>query len=584
MIPRLAATGKRDDPHASDAMIVQELLAIQERCGFLPAEELRALSKRIQKPLHSLHEVASFYPHFKLKAPPRVEVEVCQDMACHLRGSPRLKRQLCALANEIDPKQVHVKGVSCLGRCDSAPSAVSINGNVYWGLPDDEICQRVKAAAKEPMAHQEGERDSLGWKIDPYKGVPRYDVVRSFIQSRDGNAILKQIEAANLRGMGGAGFPTFRKWTAVRNEKSDIKFVVCNADECEPGTFKDRELLRRTPHLVIEGMVLAGLITGATKGTLYIRHEYHDELNAFNEALAKARADKICGDNILGSGLSFPLDVFISPGGYIQGEESALLEAMEDRRGEPRNKPPYPTTNGLLNKPTVINNVETLAWVPSIVINGGDWYRNQGTNKAPGMRFVSISGDVNKPGVYEVPFGQTVRELVMDTAGGMRDGQKLKAIAPSGPSGGFLPAILPAAALPPKFVQERFPAGAQGFDILDLTLDLQTLKDMGSMLGAAFVVYGDRANMVEQALNCVEFYRNESCGKCVPCRLGSQKLTDIIGEILAGQGNRSQLPLVSDLAQTMSISSICGLGMVAANPMTTVMKFFPHELEKYLGK
>ena len=307
------------------------------------------------------------------------------------------------------------------------------------------------------------------------------------------------------------------------------------------------------------------------------------KLEAFKEAIAQAKAGGFCGDNILGSGKSFPIDVFVSPGGYIQGEESALLEAMEDRRGEPRNKPPFPVTHGLFNKPTVINNVETLAWVPAIMLKGGEWYRDGGINGAPGMRFVSISGDVNKPGVYEVPFGQTVRELVIHTAGGMYDGQKLKAIAPSGPSGGFLPAFLPAASLPPKFVQTRLPAGAAGLDTLDLTLDLQTLGDIGSMLGAAFVVYGDRANMVEQALNCVEFYRNESCGKCVPCRLGSQKMTDILADILAGRGNRAQLPLVNDLAMTMTITSICGLGQVAANPMTTVMKYFQQDLEKYLG-
>ncbi len=564
-------------------MIVQELIAIQERCGYLPEDELRALARRISKPLHSLHEVASFYPHFKLHPPKKVEVHVCQDMTCNLRGSQHLKRQLSALADEINPEQIEIKGVSCLGQCDYAPSAVAINDLVYRGLTHDAVCAKVRAAhASELKPQAPADHGSLGWKIDPYNGSPRYDVVKEFVKSRNGDAILKEIETANLRGMGGAGFPTFRKWSAVRAEKGPVKYVVCNADECEPGTFKDRELLRRTPHLVIEGMVLAGLITGATKGTLYIRHEYHDELHAFNHALDQARAEKICGENILGSGLSFPVDVFISPGGYIQGEESALLEAMEDRRGEPRNKPPYPTVQGLFGKPTVINNVETLAWVPSIVKNGGAWYRDGGVNGAPGMRFVSISGDVNKPGVYEVPFGQTVRQLIFETAGGMRDDQKLKAIAPSGPSGGFLPASLPAAALPPKFVKDRFPPNAQAMDILDLTLDLQTLKEMGSMLGAAFVVYGVKCNIVEEALNCVEFYRNESCGKCVPCRLGSQKLTDILKEVLAGRGSRAQLPMVDELAMTMSISSICGLGMVASNPMTTLMKFFAQDLDKYL--
>jgi NADH:ubiquinone oxidoreductase subunit F (NADH-binding)/NADH:ubiquinone oxidoreductase subunit E len=565
-------------------MIVQELLGIQERCSYLPPEEMHALARRLQVPLHRVHEVASFYPHFKLQPPKRVEVRVCRDMACHLRGSPRLRRSLEALANEFDAGEVCVDGVSCLGQCDAAPLAVAINDHVFWGLPEEEICNRVRAAAaNEPLPHQHGDRAPRGWKIDPYEQDPRYEVIRRFVKDRDGDAVLKAIETANLRGMGGAGFQTFRKWSAVRAAAGDVKHVVCNADESEPGTFKDRELLRRTPHLVIEGMVLAGLVTGAGKGTLYIRHEYHDELEVFREAVARAQEANLCGANILGSELSFPVEIFVSPGGYIQGEESALLEAMEDRRGEPRNKPPFPVTQGLFNQPTVINNVETLAWVPAIVLKGGAWYRLQGVNGAGGMRFVSISGDVKQPGVYEVPFGQTVRDLIWQTAGGMRDGHKLKAIAPSGPSGGFLPALLPATSLP-KSMQEKLPAGAAGLDILDLTLDLKTLGDIGSMLGAAFVVYGDRADMVEQALNCVEFYRNESCGKCVPCRLGSQKLTDMLKDILAHQGSRAQLPLVDDLALTMSISSICGLGQVAANPMTTVMKYFAKDLEKYLGK
>lgn len=566
-------------------MIVQELVAIQERHGYLPPEELRALSRRRSVPLHRIHEVASFYPHFKLRPAPAVEVRVCRDMSCHLRGSVRLRRGLEALAGEIGSGQVVVEGVSCLGRCDFAPSAVMIDEHVYWGLPEEQIQQHVRqAAARERLPHQHGDRSPPGWKIDVYEGKPRYDAIRRFISNRDGDALLKAMETANLRGMGGAGFPTARKWSAVRAAAGDVKYVVCNADESEPGTFKDRELLRRTPYLVIEGMVLAGLITGAASGTLYIRHEYHDELDAFRAALRQAQADGVCGPNILGSGLSFPLDVFVSPGGYIQGEESALLEAMEDRRGEPRNKPPFPVTSGLFGKPTVINNVETLAWVPGIILKGGEWYRDQGVNGAAGMRFVSISGDVQRPGVYEVPFGQTVRDLIGHTAGGMEGGQKLKAIATSGPSGGFLPAMLPRDLLPAKFAAEKVPAGADGLDILDLTLDLKTLGDIGSMLGAAFVVYGDRADMVEQALNCVEFYRNESCGKCVPCRLGSQKLTEILRGILAhpGETGRQQLACVGDLAQTMTITSICGLGQVASNPMATVMKYFPRDLEKYL--
>ena len=235
----------------------------------------------------------------------------------------------------------------------------------------------------------------------------------------------------------------------------------------------------------------------------------------------------------------------------------------------------------------MINNVETLSWVPAIVMRGGDWYRGAGVNGETGLRFVSISGDVNRPGVYEVPFGQTVRELVFDTAGGMSGGQKLKAIALSGPSGGFLPAQIKVENLPRPFVERlvkenRLAANAKTYDILDLPLGLNTVSAMGGMLGAACVVVGDRANIVELALNCVEFYRNESCGKCVPCRMGSQKLVDIIQSMLAGQFSRSGLRLVSELAETMGTTSICGLGQVAANPITSVIKHFREDLDKYL--
>jgi NADH:ubiquinone oxidoreductase subunit F (NADH-binding)/NADH:ubiquinone oxidoreductase subunit E len=564
-------------------MIVQALHEIQHRCGYLPEVELRALAQRLKVPLHRLHEVASFYPHYRLQPPPAVEVRVCRDMACHLRQADRLRGNLQALAHEIGDSQVVVRGVSCLGQCDRAP-AVSIDEHIYRGKTEAELRGLIQlAVARKPLPRQQADRSPPGWKIDPYDGQPRYDAVRRFVDGRDADGILNALKVADLRGMGGAGFRTHLKWSMVRKEPDAVKYVVCNADESEPGTFKDRELLRRTPHLVLEGMVLAGLVTGASRGYIYIRHEFEEEIEVIEEVLAQARASGVCGDNILSSGLSFPIEVFISPGGYIQGEESALLEAMEDRRGEPRNKPPFPVSSGLFSKPTVINNVETLAWVPAIVLRGGEWYRDQGVNGATGLRFVSISGDVHAPGVYEVPFGQTVRDLIVGTAGGLRGGQTLKAIATSGPSGGFLPAQIPRELLPDKFAKDRLPPGARAFDILDLPLDLNTVGNLGGMLGAAFVVYGDKADIVDSALNCLAFYRNESCGKCVPCRMGSQKLVEMIGNLLAGRFPRHQLGLIQELADTMAGTSICGLGQVAANPITSVIKFFHDDLEKYLA-
>ncbi len=562
-------------------MIIQELKLIQDRCGYLPEAELRALAGRTRTPLHRLHEVASFYPHYRLRPPPAVEVKVCRDIACHLRGAAGLRGALASVATECAGKVV-VDGVSCLGQCDGAP-AVSINHHVYRGLAEPELAALVRAAADgKPLTPQHADRAPIGWRIDPYQGQPRYEAVRRFLQEVEppltADDVLAELKTADLRGMGGAGFRTYQKWSLVRQATSDVKYVICNADESEPGTFKDRELLRRTPHLVLEGMILAGLVTGATRGYVYVRHEYEDEIAAVEEAIRAAEREGVCGANILGSGRSFVIELFVSPGGYIQGEESALLEAMEDRRGEPRNKPPYPVTHGLFGKPTVINNVETLAWVPAILRHGGAWYRDAGANGATGLRFVSVSGDVSRPGVYEVPLGQTVRELIFETAGGLRDGQQLRAIATSGPSSGFLPAHIRRDQLPPAFAERmtkegRLAPDASAFDILNVPLDFGTLAALGGMLGAAFLVVGDQADLLELALNCTEFFRNESCGKCVPCRLGSQKLTEIIAALR--QGRPSGLGEIDEIAEAMSLTSICGLGMVAANPITTVLKYCP---------
>jgi NADH:ubiquinone oxidoreductase subunit F (NADH-binding)/NADH:ubiquinone oxidoreductase subunit E len=566
------------------AMIVQELRRIQERCGWLPKEEMLALAGRLNVPLHRVHEVASFYPLYRLETPPTVDVKVCRDMACHMNGAPRMTQALEAFASDLDANLVKVCGVSCLGQCDK-PVAVLVNDHhVYRGSTEEELrTVMTKAFRRESLPHQHVDDGPLGWTIDVYQGKPNYDAIRQFVTGgKDAAGLLKKLEVSSLRGMGGAGFPTWKKWTAVRGAPGSEKYVVCNADESEPGTFKDRELLRRTPWLTIEGCVLAGLVSGAKRGWIYLRHEYLDELLVLEKALKAAYEMGAIGDNIFGSGASFELEVFVSPGGYVQGEESALLEAMEDRRGEPRNKPPFPVFNGLYNKPTVINNVETLGWVPGIALKGGDWYRTLGVNGESGMRFCSVSGDVAKPGVYEVPFGLKVKDLLYmpKYCGGLKPGRKFKAFAPSGPSGGFLPGLIKPANLPPKFVQTL--KGEPGLAFLDSPLGLNFFGEIGAMLGAAHVVYDDTRDLVENALNCVEFYRNESCGKCVPCRTGAQKLVELIGQILAKSLPRTTLPLIGELSEAMSITSICGLGQVASNPIASVMKHFPEEIDRYL--
>jgi NADH:ubiquinone oxidoreductase subunit F (NADH-binding)/NADH:ubiquinone oxidoreductase subunit E len=571
-------------------MIVQELLKIQERLGWLPREAMVDLSRELTQrtgklvPLHRIHEVASFYPMYRLQPPPKVTVKVCRDMACHLKGCDELRARLEAYANELG--DVEVTGVSCLGQCDR-PVALSINDHhIYRHVKEKDLRECIRRAhAGRDLPHQHADNKPLGWAIDCYDGKPRFEALRHFVAKRDADGLLKKLEIAQLRGMGGAGFPTHLKWKAVRGAPGNEKYVVCNADESEPGTFKDRELMRRTPWLLIEGITLAALVVGAQRGWIYIRHEYPEELEVLEKAIEGARSAGLLGDNILGSGLAFHLEMFVSPGGYIQGEESALLEAMEDHRGEPRNKPPFPVYNGLYNKPTVINNVETLSWVPVIALRGGEWYRDAGINAEPGLRFVSVSGDVVRPGVFEVPMGLKVKDLLLDNkyCSGLRPGRKLAALATSGPSGGFLPPKLARAKLPPAFAAEFLEAGVDEFDLLELPLGLNTVGGkMKHMLGAAHVVYDDSRDLVAEALNCLSFFRNESCGKCVPCRTGSQKLVDMTGAILRSKLPRKALPLIGELSEAMTLASICGLGQVASKPITTLLEYFPEQVTKNL--
>jgi NADH:ubiquinone oxidoreductase subunit F (NADH-binding) len=446
---------------------------------------------------------------------------------------------------------------------------------------------------------------------DAIQGLVDADKARS-----DGDnwvkAVLAELDKAhgNLRGMGGAGIPATQKWQDVRNAVALARhrgadrraFVVVNGDESEPGTFKDRELLLHCPHLIVEAVIIAGLVTDATQGFIYIRHEFAEQIAACRAEIERAEHLGVCGMNARVLGKSFPVSVFVSPGGYICGEQSALIEAMSDHRGEPRNLPPGLETNGLDDRPTLLSNVETYAWVPYILLHGGQKYAELGLNHRKGRRFFSVSGDVNRPGVYEVPMGMTLRELIcgQQYCQGVLGGRKLKALAPSGPSGGFLPARIPAPAIAPNDKRTRdewealaarrgFPPTAKEIDVLDLELELDLFRAISPThaLGAGLVVYHDGRDMAEQAVNALEFFRNESCGKCVPCRVGSQKMANLGGNLLAGridakEWNESLLPLVKELCEVIGLSSICGLGRSVPMPIGTLIDFFADDLHRYL--
>ena len=545
-------------------MVFEDLREIQRQFGYIPAEQLRTLARKIDVPLSRLHSVASFYPHFRLTPPPRVDVRVCQDMSCHLRQACGLRASLDDAFPQANSPDVRVSGVSCLGRCDEGP-AVSINDRIYGAMTEERVMVMIgDALSGKPLPHPPHPKRDAKCASDPYQNEigARYAVVRSVVASGDWNSAFATLKASGLRGLGGAGFPTESKWQLVRQAPGTEKYIVCNADESEPGTFKDRFILTHLPHMVIEGMILAGVLTGARTGILYIRHEYEEQEKILQEEIRKCREQGLLGTNILGSEFTFELNTFVSPGGYICGEESALLEAIEGKRAEPRNKPPFPVQQGLWNKPTVINNVETFSNVPLILLRGVDWYKAQGTGGCAGLKFIGVSGDVVRPGVYEVPMGAPVSELIFQYAGGLSNGKKLKGFAPSGPSSGYLPASM-----------------------ADVRLDFKSLADAGSMLGSgALVVCAEGTCMLDMALNATRFFRNESCGKCVPCRVGSQKMVDLLTGWTMGEGSSNDMSLIEELSDALRLTSICGLGQVVPAPISSVLKHFREEVDAHLSR
>jgi NADH:ubiquinone oxidoreductase subunit F (NADH-binding)/NADH:ubiquinone oxidoreductase subunit E len=547
-------------------VIFDDLRAIQLRYGFLPKAELEGLSQRAQTPLYQIHSVASFYPHFHLAPPAKAEIRVCADMSCHLNGACELRADLERRFAGTPAEDVQILDVSCLGRCDYAP-AVSINDAIFTDVTAEHAEYIARSAIRgEEVEEAHPGQARVACKADPYGDGEKYGVARKLVQSRDWDEVLATLKAAELRGMGGAGFPTSMKWDLVRKQPDPVKYVVCNADESEPGTIKDRFIMSNLPHLVVEGMLISGLVTGAKRGILYIRHEYHLQEEILGEEIRQCYCAGLLGRKILGSDLDFDLEIFVSPGGYICGEESALIEAIEGHRAEPRNKPPFPGQIGLWQKPTVINNVETFINVPQILVRGVDWFVAQGANGSRGLKFVGVSGHVARPGIFEVPMGTPMRDVIFGRAGGVRAGRQLKAFAPSGPSSGYLPASM-----------------------IDVRLDFKALADAGSMLGSgAIVVCDDTTCMLDMALNAVRFYRNESCGKCVPCRMGSQKMTDLLVRWTQGAvpepQYRTDLALLDDLSQAMSQTSICGLGQIAPAPILSVLKHFRTEVDAHVLK
>ncbi|MGC9529568.1 MAG: NADH-quinone oxidoreductase subunit NuoF [Candidatus Bipolaricaulaceae bacterium] len=396
--------------------------------------------------------------------------------------------------------------------------------------------------------------------IDEYIAAGGYEALGRAVTEMTPEAVLQEVQASRLRGRGGAGFPTGIKWSAVHQARGEEKYVVCNADEGEPGTFKDRLILEGDPHNLIEGMALAGYATGAQRGFVYIRGEYQLSIGRMERAIRQAREYGLLGEGILGSQFSFELEVRAGAGAYVCGEETALIESLEGKRGWPRIRPPYPVSHGLWGCPTAVNNVETLANVPQIVLRGASWYRNLGTASCPGTKVYTILGHVRYPGLVEVEMGTPLRALVYELGGGLPPGRRLKGVLVGGAAGAFLPP-----------------------ESLDVRLDFDSLRELAAALGSGAVLAMDESTcIVDMLASVLRFFRHESCGQCVPCRAGTEELVRLIGRVQAGGGSQRTLELMLEAAQAMQLASLCPLGQSVVMPVQTAISGFAEEFARHL--
>jgi formate dehydrogenase len=538
---RVLAPGERQElgrlvgegPRQRD-LLIEYLHTIQDAMGYLPAGLLHALAEALRIPMAEVYEVATFYAHFDVVAdgeapPPPVTVRVCDSLSCALAGAEEL---LTGLARDVDGR-VRVVRAPCMGRCDKAPVCEAGHRHIDDATPR-KVAQVLASGDLKPLvpAYQD---------LAAYRAAGGYKVLDEILGGqRSVESVIAILSDAGLRGLGGAGFPAGRKWSLVRQAPGP-RLMAVNADEGEPGTFKDRHYLERLPHHVLEGTLIAAWAVEATAVYLYLRDEYPAAREILRREMAAIEA----------AGLSRHTRLHLrrGAGAYICGEESAMIESIEGKRGLPRHRPPYVAQVGLFGRPTLVNNIETLFWVPPILTHGAAWFAEQGKHGAKGLRSYSVSGRVQRPGVVLAPAGSTARELIA-LSGGMLEGHHLKGFLPGGASGGILPAYL-----------------------ADVPLEFGALEKYGAFVGShAVVILSDRDNMRDVALNLMRFFEDESCGQCTPCRNGTEKAVALMR---ARAWDRS---LLDDLAIVMRDASICGLGQAAPNPITSVLRYFPEDL------
>ena len=514
---------------------------------------------------------------------------VCQGTGCTSSKSPQILENFKKIIEEKGIQNVRVIKTGCFGLCAKGPIVIIRPEDTFYAMVKPEDCEEMiqshiiegkvvdRLLCKDIDGTKVTKLDDLTFykkqkrialkncgvinpeDIDEYIAFDGYRALARVLIEMTPDEVIETVDKSGLRGRGGAGFPTGKKWRATKEAKGEKKYVVCNADEGDPGAFMDRSILEGDPHAVLEAMEIAGFAVGAEKGYIYVRAEYPIAVHRLQIAIDQAREYGILGNNIFGTNFNFDIEIRLGAGAFVCGEETALLESIEGRRGQPRVKPPYPAQSGLWGCPTLINNVETYANIAQIILKGADWYASIGTATSKGTKVFALGGNVNNVGLVEVPMGTTLREIVFDIGGGIPNGREFKAAQTGGPSGGCIPK-----------------------EHLDTPIDYESLKEIGSMMGSGgLIVMDDTKCMVCLAKFYLEFTVSESCGKCTPCRIGTKRMLEILEKLCSGEGNEYDIYRLEKLAANIKKSSICGLGQSAPNPVISTMKYFREEFRQH---
>ena len=510
---------------------------------------------------------------------------VCRGTGCTSSKSPEIMEQFRKILKEKNIENVRVIMTGCFGLCSKGPIVIIRPEETFYAHVKPEDCEEIiqshicegkkveRLLCKDINGTIVSKLDDLNFykkqkrialkncglidpeNIDEYIAFDGYKALEEVLTKMTSEEVIDAITKSGLRGRGGAGFPTGKKWSFAKQEENEQKYIVCNADEGDPGAFMDRSILEGDPHCVLEAMAIAGYAIGANQGYIYVRAEYPIAVNRLKVAIKQAREYGLLGNDILGTGFKFDIDIRLGAGAFVCGEETALLESIEGRRGQPRVKPPYPASCGLFGKPTVINNVETLANITKIILKGAEWYSSIGTENSKGTKVFALGGNVNNVGLVEVPMGTTLREIVYDIGGGIPKGREFKAAQ----TGGCIPA-----------------------EHLDTPIDYESLTRIGSMMGSGgLIVMDDTKCMVNLAKFYLEFTVKESCGKCTPCRIGTKRMLEILEKLCSGEGTEYDIYRLEKLAENIKKASVCGLGQSAPNPVISTLKYFREEFKQH---